>query len=57
MYVEQVAVVRLLVGRSESSKNDHMITGDLEEATAFEADPVGVLFDLKIQSFPVVSFL
>ena len=54
--IEQVAVVRLLVTRSEASKDDHVVLTDLEESAALEADPVRVLFDLQVQGLPVVSF-
>ena len=32
-----------------------MFVGDLVETTAFEADPVGVLFDSQVQGLPMLS--
>ena len=46
--VEQVAVVRLLVRGSETSEDDHVVLRDLEQATAFEADPVRVFFYFQV---------
>lgn len=43
--IEQVAMVRLLVTCSESTKDQDVLVGDLVESTAFQADPVCVFFD------------
>ena len=53
MNVEQVAVVGLLVGSRKASKDNHMVIRDLEQATALQANPICILFDLEVQGLPM----
>ena len=46
VYIEQIAMICLLVRCCKSTKDDHVVLGDLEETTALQANPVGVLLDL-----------
>ena len=49
-------MIGFLVAGGEPSENNHVVRRDLEEAAAFEANPISVLFDFQIQSFPMDSF-
>lgn len=53
--VEEIAVIGLLVGGGEASKDQYVFVGDLVEAAPLKTDPVGVLFDPKVQGLPVLS--
>ena len=55
--IEEIAMIRFLVTRREASKDQNVLVGDREKATAFKADPVRILFDLQVQSFPAESCL
>ena len=57
MHVEQVAVVRLLVGRCESAEDYHVIIRYLEQPASLETYPIGVLLDLQVQCLPVIALL
>ena len=48
-------MVRLLVRSCEATKDDHMVLGDLEKATAFETNPVRVFFYFEVERLPVVA--
>ena len=53
--VEQVAVVRLLVASCEATEDEDVLVRDLVQSAAFEADPVCVLLDAKVERLPVLS--
>ena len=48
-------MVRLLIRGSETTKDQNMLVRNLEQAAALETDPICILFDFKIKSFPLLS--
>jgi len=52
--VKQVAVVRLLIRGGEPSEYKDVLLRELEEAAAFEADPVGIFLYFQVEGFPLV---
>ena len=53
--VEEIAVIGLLVGGGEASKDQYVFVGDLVEAAPLKTDPVGVLFDAEVQGLPQLT--
>ena len=50
-------MVCLLVARGEAAEYDHVVIRDLEKTTAFEANPVRILFYFQVQRLPVIALL
>lgn len=52
--IEQIAVVCLLIARSEATKDQDVLVGDLIQAAALETYPVCVLFYAQVERLPVL---
>ena len=52
--IEQIAVVRLLVARRETPKDEYVLVGDLVQAAPLQAYPICILFYPQVESLPVL---
>jgi hypothetical protein len=48
-------MIRLLIRGGEATKDQNVLVRNLEKTAAFEADPICIFFDLKIESLPLLS--
>ena len=53
--VEQVTMVCLLITGRESTEDQNMFVRNLVKTATFQAYPIGILFDPKVQGLPMLS--